>query len=103
MFEDCKITKGEWYSKETEEYLHPSASRMEICSNESNGWICKIQNNGTIGKEEGLANANLILAAKLLLVCCIDQLRILELNPTNDNLYQRNKLKQAIEKAGIKI
>lgn len=50
-------------------------------------------------REEADANARLIAAAPELLNCCIDMLRILELNPTYDNLYQRNKISHAIEKA----
>jgi len=51
--------------------------------------------------EEAEANAKLITHAPELLHCCIDTLRILELNPTNDNLYQRNKLTMAIQNATV--
>ena len=51
--------------------------------------------------EKSEANAKLITAAPELLSCCMDMLRIMELNPTNTNLYQRNKLTDLIQNATV--
>lgn len=52
-----------------------------------------------ISKEEVEANAKLIACAPEMIETLIDILRILELKPSNDNLYQRNKIKSLIKKA----
>lgn len=57
------ITKGKWNIVETPEYLNPKASCHEIHSDNSAGWICKVQSNGFITKEIGEANAELIADA----------------------------------------
>lgn len=61
-------TQGEWVAYEVPEYNStvPSSS-IEIGSTESSAWICKVQNNGVIGGEEGRANAKLIAASPLML------------------------------------
>ena len=49
--------------------------------------------------EEAEANVKLIASAPKLLECLIDMLRVMELNPTKENLYQRNKIERAIREA----
>ena len=57
-------TKGKWEYEITPEYHEPKCSRIEIVSNENEtAWICKVQNNGVIGEQEGNANALLISKA----------------------------------------
>jgi hypothetical protein len=57
-------TKGKWYLENTPDYIIPKCSTIEIYSSDNmNGWICKVQNNGVIGEEEGKANALLISKA----------------------------------------
>lgn len=63
-----KGTKGKWLVFETPDYHEPKCSRVEIGSDENTtAWICKVQNNGLIEKEEGNANALLISKAPELL------------------------------------
>jgi len=81
------ITQGDWHTRDGQIYPQETGKTLALIPyfNEDNA--------------EEVANAYLIAAAPNLLDCCIDTLRILELNPTLDNLYQRNKLRAAINKA----
>ena len=60
---ETKFTKGKWIMVKTAKYFEPKSSTVEIHSDNNIGWICKIQNNGVIEREEGNANAKLIAAA----------------------------------------
>ena len=59
-------TKGKWYIGIVPEYNDILKSAM-IEIQTDNVWICKVQNNGVIGNEEGKANAKLIATAPELL------------------------------------
>ena len=59
-------TKGKWYIGIVPEYNDMLKSAM-IEIQTDNVWICKVQNNGVIGNEEGKANAKLIATAPELL------------------------------------
>jgi len=110
---EAKFTKGEWNIIHTPEYHKPKCSTLEIHSNESCGWICKIQNNGIIEEDEALANAKLISAALDMLEENLKNLEFLrfiesklkDFNMWSDKvqlLYERisnteNSIKKAIE------
>ncbi len=87
-----KHTKGEWIYSSYSNFDYGVYS-MEGDSSD----IALVRDRGVDGEAE--ANANLIAVAPELLDACIDILRILELNKTNTNLYQRNKLISLINKA----
>lgn len=63
---ETKFTKGYWGITITPEYHEPKCSRIEIHSNRQEGWICKVQTDGLIDRNEGLANAKLIASAPLM-------------------------------------
>lgn len=92
-----KHTIGEWKMSNTPEYFVPKSSTIQIESDLSEGWICKVQNNGVIGVEEGEANAKLIAAAPELLEACQRAMQTLEY----ENIYgqARMLLAVAIKKA----
>lgn len=82
-----EYTKGNWATKEGQIYSEQTGKTHAL-----------IPYFDSDNKEDN-TNASLIAAAPELLKACIDTLRILELNPTNTNLYQRNKLEYLIKKA----
>jgi len=91
--ENTKFTQGEWNISK-----HGNNDSFGIYA-EGGGNDIAIVKGGNEEGGEAEANSKLIAAAPSLLDCCIDTLRILELSPTLDNLYQRNKLRAAINKA----
>lgn len=52
---------------------------------------------------ESRANAKLMSKSPQMSEALIDYLRIMELNPSNANLYQRNKIRQLLIEAGIEL
>jgi|LakMenE18May11ns_1017448.scaffolds.fasta_scaffold9008277_1 light-regulated signal transduction histidine kinase (bacteriophytochrome) len=75
---EFKGTKGKWEYQITPEYHQPKCSRIEIGSDENEtAWICKVQDNGVIGKEEGQANALLISKAPEMLEMLESQLKLI--------------------------
>jgi len=84
---ETKFSTGTWHSHDGQ--IYPEQTGQTIC-------LIPYYDNGN---EEQQANAKLIAVAPQLLDACIDTLRILNLNPTNDNLYQRNKLTSLINQA----
>ena len=94
---ETKHTKGEWVRERT--FNHA----INVTAGKKGFVIAEVTGNSVIhfigNEEEAEANARLITAAPDLLDCCMDILRIMELNPTNDNLYQRNKIGATIRKA----
>lgn len=90
-----KHTKGEW------KVLWHNYTHFATINTDTLTRICAIEIQDSKQIDEKTANAKLIAAAPELLDACIDTLRILRLKPTNDNLYQRNKLKTLIEKATL--
>lgn len=92
-----KHTQGIWAIEFTPNYYQPEASRIEISTKNGKGWICKVQNNGIIEQEEGLANAQLIASAPELL----DALQYLLNCNTKDRF--KCELQDAINKAEASI
>ncbi|MDQ8014870.1 MAG: hypothetical protein REI96_20650 [Flavobacterium nitrogenifigens] len=78
---EFKGTKGNWEFKDNlPEYHEPKCSRIEVFSKQNPSfWICKVQNNGMIGNEEGKANALLISKAPEMLEMLEDVCENLEL------------------------
>lgn len=84
------ITEGEWKAKSSPNYHDPKASKIEIHSRMSQGWIAKVQDNGVIRHKEGLSNAKLIADAGTTANKC-------GLLPS-ELLEQRDELLEALQK-----
>jgi hypothetical protein len=90
-----RFTSGKWILRDGD-----SSNHFEILGEYgSSKTIAELPNRSFVSKDEAWHNANLIMAAPALLDCCIDMLRILNLNPSYDNQYQRDKLNEVINKA----
>jgi hypothetical protein len=81
--------KTNWYTK--------TESNQPIIADEETGDTIAVIYNQKDGSEKQIAN--LIASAPELLEALTDVLRILNLEPTYDNLYQRNKIEALINKA----
>lgn len=82
-------TQGQWHEHDGQIYPTETGKTLAI-----------IPYYNEINKEQ-IANAKLIAAAPEMLAACEDTLRILNLNPTYDNQYQRDKLTHLINKATL--
>lgn len=95
---EFKGTKGKWKISKTPEYHEPKCSKVEVFSEESpNFWICKIQNNGLIEKNEGNANALLISKAPEMLEMLKQCVETLEFSENIGFTY--DEVKQLIKEA----
>lgn len=81
--------KTNWYTK--------TESNQPTIADEKKGDTIAVIYNQKDGSEKQIAN--LIASAPELLEALSDVLRILNLEPTYDNLYQRNKIEALINKA----
>ena len=88
---ETKFTKGEWNTCKYSPCDYGVYANYDI----RKGDIALVRGDG----EEAEANLKLIASAPKLLECLIDMLRVMELNPTKENLYQRNKIERAIREA----
>lgn len=80
------ITRGEWNAKDGQIYSLQTGKTLALIPYWDN-------------EPEQEANAQLIAQAPAMLAALEDVLRILNLDPTHDNNYQRNKIQHLIKKA----
>ena len=88
---ETKFTNGEWCACR----YSPVDYGIYTNSDTREGDIALVRGDD----EEAEANMKLIASAPKLLECLIDMLRVMELNQTKENLYQRNKIERAIREA----
>lgn len=87
-------TKGEWGIGIVPDYNDTLKSAMLEVQSDSY-WICKVQNNGMIGDNEGKANAQLISCAPEML----EMLQEIIASELLDGTIQGSKIKRLIKKA----